>query len=165
MPKAETPLQRSKIPLIFHNKLAVIISIVAVLLCIGFAAFFGLSKETEQPYLTINDQRINLEVADTPEKRATGLSGRPSLEPRTGMLFIYESPAQPGFWMKDMQFPLDIIWINEAKEVADIDANISPDTYPESFKPSAPIIYVLEINGGEAESLNVEVGQPVSFKL
>lgn len=108
--------------------------------------------------IKIDSKEIKVEIADTDEKRERGLSGRKSLGKNEGMLFIFQLPAKYSFWMKDMFFPLDIIWIDENKRVSAISKNIFPETYPASFSPSEDVKYVLEVNAGWAEKNGVKVG-------
>jgi len=61
---------------------------------------------------TSTGKKISVEVADTVEKRSLGLGKRSGLENGWGMLFVFEKRKQHGFWMKGMQFPLDIIWLD-----------------------------------------------------
>lgn len=68
--------------------------------------------------LTINNKTISVEIADTENARSLGLSGRKSLGSDQGMLFIWDKEVYPIFWMKDMNFSLDLIWINAVKIVA-----------------------------------------------
>src|SRR3989344_3214907 len=70
----------------------------------------GTRAARESGVVIINGHQLNLELATTPEARARGLSGRARLAPDAGLLFIFATPAQPGFWMKGMNFALAIIW-------------------------------------------------------
>lgn len=115
-------------------------------------------KALDSVSIRIAGKEIKVEIADSEEKRNKGLSGRKKLGENDGMLFIFEITAQYSFWMKDMRFPLDIIWIDENKKIVAISENISPDTYPASFSPSDPVKYVLEVNAGWAEKNGVEAG-------
>ena len=99
------------------------------------------------------------EVRRTPEERAQGLSGRSGLTDDEGMLFIFDYDARHGFWMKDMLFALDIIWLDADMNVVHAETDVSPDTYPRSFVPTVPARYVLEINAGTYKN------GPVSFAL
>lgn len=92
----------------------------------------------------------NLEIADTPEQRERGLSGRASLPDDYGLLFAFEEDSTPSFWMKDMRFPIDIVWIAADGRIAGITPGVAPETYPEAFSPPEPVRYVLEIAAGEA---------------
>jgi len=67
--------------------------------------------------LKINEIDLYVELADTPEKRAQGLSGKKELNHDRGILFVFDKSDAYSFWMKDMNFPIDIIWLDEAKKV------------------------------------------------
>jgi uncharacterized membrane protein (UPF0127 family) len=108
---------------------------------------------------------IHAEIADTDASREQGLSDRQSLPANHGMLFIFDTPGQYGFWMKDMHFPLDMVWINADKTVAGVTKDLSPSTYPSIFPPPSPISYVLEINAGSAEKFGLISGAIVDFTL
>lgn len=132
---------------------------------LGGAWLFGLSQEggEQLPKAIINGVEIQLEVARTPEEQARGLSGREMLGENAGMLFVYEKPGLPGFWMKEMNFPIDIIWIGNDRRIVDISENIAPETFPRLFRPRAPVQYVLETNAGWAKSHNISVGDQAIF--
>ncbi|MEI7720179.1 MAG: DUF192 domain-containing protein [bacterium] len=106
---------------------------------------------------------IAVELATTPQEHQAGLSGRAGLDKGKGMLFVFDPPSVPGFWMKDMRFSLDIIFIDETGNVITIYPNLSPDTYPHSFHPTAPARFVLEVPAGFAEAHAIVVGQRLSF--
>ncbi|MBI2013734.1 MAG: DUF192 domain-containing protein [Candidatus Colwellbacteria bacterium] len=111
------------------------------------------------------DTEVIVEIADTDEKRALGLSGREELKDDHGMLFIFENKHIPGFWMKDMNFAIDIIWIGEDFIVRDITPNLLPETYPQAFYPREPVLYVLEVSAGWAARHNIEVGATLNFEI
>ncbi len=119
----------------------------------------------EKPVAVINGIEIELDVVRTPEEQTRGLSGRESLEANTGMLFVYETPAIPGFWMKEMNFPIDIIWIDENKKIIDITENLVPETFPQVFYPHSQILYVLEVNAGWAKNHNASMDDTVEFDI
>ena len=107
---------------------------------------------------------IKAEVVDTPEEKAQGLSDRPCIEADRGMLFVFDKPGQYPFWMKDMKFPIDIVWISSDKKVVKVEANVSPSTYPMLFKNDNELAqYVLELQAIRAKDLNIELGTPVNF--
>lgn len=113
--------------------------------------------------IKINDTTIKVEVADTQELREQGLSGRKTLADGTGMLFIFDSPAMAGFWMKDMNFAIDIVWIDENYQIVDIDKSVLPETFPEVFYPDRAIKYVLEVPTGYTNQHQIGVGVMVQF--
>lgn len=115
------------------------------------------------PIAVINGVDIPIELARTETERERGLSGRASLDEGSGMLFIFEKPGVYSFWMPDMRFPIDIIWINGGK-IVDISENVSNEFDPAEpvyYFPSAPIQYVLEVNAGFAKSNGIKVGDAV----
>lgn len=102
--------------------------------------------------LSVGTTSVFAEVADTSEKRKNGLSGRASLKREEGMLFMFDSADYYGFWMRDMLFSIDVIWIGDDKRIVDITEYASPDSYPRLFKPKAPARYVLEVPAGAART-------------
>lgn len=99
----------------------------------------------------------------TPAAQTRGLGGRKSLPVNEGMLFVFAHPGQQCFWMKDMHFPLDIIWLNGSKQVVFIKSNLSPKTYPETFCPPNSAQYVIELNAGQAQKARLHTGETLNF--
>jgi len=123
----------------------------------------------ERKKITLGEKEINVEIADNEAKRKKGLSGRNSIEEDSGMLFIFEEKdIMPSFWMKDMKFPLDIIWINDEK-IAQIKSKVpvpkegTADANLPLYTPDKPIDYVLEVNAGFCEKNNIKVGDSVNL--
>ncbi|HEY4518363.1 MAG TPA: DUF192 domain-containing protein [Candidatus Paceibacterota bacterium] len=116
---------------------------------------------------TIEESRelpLTLKLADEPAEQEHGLSDRESMAQDHGMLFAFPTPNITGFWMKDMHFALDIVWLDADKVIVQIDENVKPETYPEIiFRPQVPVKYVLEINAGVAGELGLYVGQKLNF--
>ena len=106
---------------------------------------------------------VTAEVADTKASRELGLSGRTKMENNEGMLFVFDQPGRYGFWMKDMNFPLDLIWINQNGVVVSVERDISPDTYPKTYINTAEASYVLEINAGLSETFGLYLGSKVKI--
>ncbi len=106
---------------------------------------------------------LQVEVVDTKSSRALGLSGRSKLQDDEGMLFIFDNPGKYGFWMKDMNFPLDIVWVDQNGVVVWIERNLSPDTYPQAYMNKADAKYVLEINASSSEKFGLYLGSKVKF--
>lgn len=96
----------------------------------------------------IDGVSISLEIADNEEKRMLGLGKRPLISENTGMIFIFDEPDRHGIWMKDMNFPVDIIWLDENKQVVDHVSNASPDDFPVVMYPDVPAMYVIELPAG-----------------
>ena len=111
--------------------------------------------------------KIPVEVADTLKKRSLGLGNRPSLKKGWGMLFVFEERKPHRFWMKDMRFPLDIIWLDNHR-IVHINHNAEPassDDEPEIMTSPVPVNFVLEIAAGRAVKLRLKKGQQMKFKF
>jgi len=102
-------------------------------------------------------------VATSTVDQERGLGDRPSLPAEEGMLFTFARPGVYGFWMKDMRFPLDMVWIDKNKVVVGIAANVPADSYPSTFFPPRDILYVLELNAGGAGKYGIETGTRLMF--
>lgn len=112
---------------------------------------------------------MTVELADTVEKQLLGLSGRESLPQNGGMLFIFSESHRYTFWMKNMNFPLDIIWIKDGR-VFEINANAQPepgvkDSELKIFIPSQAVDRVLEVNAGWTSENNINPGDEVMFRF
>lgn len=97
-------------------------------------------------------------VADDEQERIQGLSQTDFLGRGSGMLFLFSVSDRYGFWMKDMQYAIDIIWMNDAKKVIYIEENVLPETYPKVFTPSVGAKYVLEVPAGWVRENAVQLG-------
>lgn len=111
----------------------------------------------------VGETPINAAVADTPEERSRGLSGVSSLKSGQGMLFIFDEPLLAGFWMKDMNFAIDIIWIDAGGLVIGIEKRVEPSTFPQIFGPPEAVLYVLEVPAGFSDTAGIELGEKLSI--
>jgi uncharacterized membrane protein (UPF0127 family) len=114
-----------------------------------------------QASIDIAGVRLKVQIADTPDLRERGLSGRSSLAPFDGMLFVFDEPST--LWMKGMLFPLDIIWVSSKGHVADITEGAQPDSYPKRFSPATPTRYAIEVPAGFVRQHEIEAGDRVSL--
>lgn len=123
---------------------------------------------TNQPTVQIKDQTLTVEIADTVAERAQGLSGRSPLSEGHAMLFVFPEPVQGTFWMNQMNFPLDVIWILDNK-IVDLDKNIPPpaqtNNIPQTIYPDSPYTHVIEIGGGWSDQHQINIGDPVVLQL
>ncbi|MFZ2303900.1 MAG: DUF192 domain-containing protein [Minisyncoccia bacterium] len=108
--------------------------------------------------VVIAGERLNVVVADTPALQEKGLSGRTSLKPNDGMLFIFPEPGFYGFWMKGMKIPIDIIWLNSERRIVDVWENATPDSYPRAYVSRAEAKYVLEVPSGFSSKYSLKEG-------
>ncbi len=106
---------------------------------------------------------IEAYISDTDCKRGLGLSGREMLKDHEGMIFIFDTVGSHGFWMKDMKFPIDILWLDDGLSLIGIEKTVATSTYPEIFGQNYPSRYVLELPAGYSEENNVKVGNKIIF--
>jgi uncharacterized protein len=111
---------------------------------------------------------IDVEIADTPRKRAEGLMYREHLAQNRGMLFTFGQAQLWTFWMKNTKISLDIIWMNEKKQIIHIARSVpictrTDDGCPQ-YQPNDPAMYVLELGSGEADRLKLEKGSKLKFR-
>lgn len=123
---------------------------------------FNSEKTTK---VIINKQQFSAKIADTEEKRQIGLSQTNSLGKNEGMIFIFDNPNLYSFWMKDMKFPIDIIYINNEK-IVKIFENVQTQTGENLtvYTPDQPANRVLEINAGQSKKYDFKVGDKVTIE-
>lgn len=133
-------------------------------ICISGVAML-LSVNNRKTVLTIGAQVVHARIADTEASRQQGLSGTKPLGENEAMLFVYDFPTRPGIWMKDMNYSLDIVWLDETKKVIYIERDVSPETYPRVFLPQTDAQYVIELPAGFASKHGLRLGQVVNFSV
>jgi hypothetical protein len=111
--------------------------------------------------LVINEQKIKVDIAATPEKRTRGFAGYEYLPDGTGFLYVFDEPDFYSFWLKDVTFPIDIVWISYYHDVVDIAAYLTPQTSPKILEPKKPAKYILILPAGATEKLRLEIGDEV----
>jgi len=124
-----------------------------------------ISTQTKVPkQACFQETCFQLEIAQTPEARIQGLMFRDYLLENSGMLFIFQKPQIHNFWMKNTLIPLDIIWLDKNSKVIYIQT-LQPcqeQTCP-SYGPNQDSKYVLELNAGTAEKINLKIGDKIGF--
>ena len=126
---------------------------------------FSLSKPKGKfANLQVEGSKLKVEIADTTEKVITGLSFRESLEENRGMYFVLGKREGATFWMIDMHFPLDIIWIDSGKIIG-IEKNALPPSkgITPTFTSPAPVTNVLEVNAGWSEKNRIQENASVNL--
>lgn len=117
--------------------------------------------------ITINNKTFQVELAKTLQEHIKGLSGQGSLKENQGMLFIFDDYGIRNFWMKDMKFPLDIIWIKD-NQVIGCEKNLpvlQKDGKISQVNSSEEVNYVLEVNSGVCEKYKIKKGDKVEIDL
>jgi uncharacterized protein len=162
----------SKMPNDIPVKTALVPKRLLVLLLIGLLAFglvvfndkrLGCGDYKSDKRLEVGGSTIHLEVAESLAERERGLGGRSCMKTDQGMLFVFENPDTYCFWMKDMNYPLDMIWLGKDKKIVDIIANVQPESYPKGYCPARDSMYVIELTSGRASGLGLKSGQQLSF--
>ncbi|MFA4872894.1 MAG: DUF192 domain-containing protein [Patescibacteria group bacterium] len=113
--------------------------------------------------ITLNGIPVQVEVMRTPEEKAKGFSGRAGLDEGKGMLFVFDPPSMPSFWMKEMRFSIDIIWIYHDKVIGvtpNVPAPVNEYSPLPTYSPPSLVTHVLEVPAGWAEKneINNDVG-------
>ncbi|MCL4436545.1 MAG: DUF192 domain-containing protein [Thaumarchaeota archaeon] len=136
----------------------------ALLIAEGPSRSLGFTEPVKEAQVDVNGKKIQVEIADTQDKRSLGLSLRDSLPKDHGMLFIFDDEGIYSFWMKNMEFNLDIIWINSAGTVVHVEKNLKPclEICP-SYESEKPARYVLEVNSGVSDELGIREGATVKI--
>lgn len=150
------------------NKKNLAVLMVFVILVVVLWLISPALKKDSLEIATINGQVFFLEIADRKYQWQRGLSGRQSLADNEAMLFVFDTYRQPIFWMKDMNFAIDILWIKDG-QVVDFDKNVypSPKGTPLNelaiFSPDIEVNMVMEIVAGSIDRLNIQKGNSVYF--
>lgn len=120
-----------------------------------------------QVNVRVNGVGLVADIAETGEQRSKGLAIKDSLNETEGMLFVFSEPRQYVFWMKDMKFPIDIIWLDSNKTVVHVEHSLDPcgPVSCETYRPGADSLYVLETVAGFADKYGVIEGTKVKFDL
>ncbi len=134
-----------------------ILKIIVVVLFCGMLLLLGSRKEKSVFDIQLGEEKLKVWIVESEKERSKGLSGIEEMSV-DGMLFVFQEEILPLFWMKEMNFPIDIIWINSQKEIVEITENIYPETYPEIFSPSTAVKYVIEVNAGWCEEHKIKKG-------
>jgi uncharacterized membrane protein (UPF0127 family) len=116
--------------------------------------------------VSVNDQVFKVSVADSEVEKQVGLSNTQVLGTNEGMLFLFDKPDFYSFWMNNMKFPIDIIFINGNRVISVVSNAPAPSSSNEDlqiYKPSSESDKVLEINAGLAEKYNIKEGSVINI--
>ncbi len=121
----------------------------------------GYIEEGKEQTLLIGNTQLRVAVADEPHERSQGLSGVTSLAANEGMLFIFDRDDNWSMWMKDMEIPIDMLWVNNSYQVVHIEEDVKPETFPEAFSAGEPVRFVIETPAFFTRNNNIVVGDIV----
>lgn len=152
-----------------NHKLKLCIILALILIGLFFLALFDRIRVSKtSPYFseyrvlkkTIADKQYTLYVSDTDERREKGLSDIPSLKDNEGMIFIFDTLDYHHFWMKDMKFSLDLIFLKDNR-VVDVLENLKPETYPLTFTSKEKADAVIELPVGNIKKTGLSIGDTI----
>lgn len=115
--------------------------------------------------MTIGSVTVQASIADSLPERIKGLSDTPYLPKGVVKLFAFGAAGEHAIWMKDMNYPIDIIWTNKEGVIVHVEEKVSPKTYPDSFGSPKPAWYVIETNAGFVEENSLTVGDEVVIPI
>ena len=151
------------------SKYQKIIDLIGLMMAvIGAVVLFWPQKPTDSLLKTvkINNKELHVYLAKSQEEWQQGLSGMSGLAQDEGMLFIFDEPGIYYMWMKDMNFPIDIIWISDNFKVVDYKENARPEDYPkERFGPKELARYALELNAGWISKNHIQIGDKLWYNV
>ena len=160
-----------------YNQTLVILtclSIFSLLLCTSYVNQYSFSQNSTTSLapstVKIKNLTIHVDLAVTQDQQEKGLSVKDNMTDNEGMLFPFKTPGDYSFWMKDMKFPLDILWVNSSSQIHHIEKNLQPCTFI-LFCPSVSpgthsnSTYVLEVNADYTSKHNINVGDKVNINV
>jgi uncharacterized membrane protein (UPF0127 family) len=139
--------------------------IAGVLLLVGAAALYILWPQL-QPHATIHlgDGVYTANVAKTQQDRDKALGGSYSLGDSQALLLVYDTDGRWAITMKDMNYPIDIVWLDKDKKVVYIVKNAPPESYPyQQFEPNSDARYVVELPEGAVGQKKIAIGMTATF--
>jgi uncharacterized membrane protein (UPF0127 family) len=143
----------------FKNKFFVFVIILVFFAIISYFTLYDKGFK----WVYINGYILKAEVVSDGESLARGLSGRDSIGDKEAMLFVFKLPYKWGIWMKDMKFPIDVIWMDEKGRIVYLVSKMDPKTYSEAFYPKEDSLYVLETAPSFIERSKTKIGDYVIF--
>ena len=149
------------------GSLSVTLIVSGVLLVIGstFLLFVLPSLAKPETKIFVGDGIFSADLALTQGARETGLSGKHSLQPDHALLMAFPSEGKWGIWMKDMNFPIDIVWLNSDKKVVYIVMNAPSDDQTTIYTPNKLAKYVIELPGGTVSSKTINTSNIATFNF
>lgn len=136
-----------------------------LLATLAFALFAVAEAHSGQSAVTVGDHAFDVELVTTPASREQGLMWRVHMAPDHGMLFVFPQSQPRWFWMKNTLIPLDILYFSSDRELVSIKHGVPPcrSSPCPAYGSGKPALYVLELNGGVARDLGLEVGDVLTL--
>lgn len=144
-------------------KKTIFIAILLIIVALICVAIFFVKANSNIVKAQIGGINYSLELVNTDLTRQKGLSGKPKLELNTGMLFDFKQDGYWQIWMKDMNFAIDILWLNNQKQIVGIKQDALPQNYPETYGAEKQSRYVIELPAGSVKERNIKIGDTLNW--
>jgi hypothetical protein len=146
----------------------IIFFFLGLLLALVLLFSFGQKQQNTQKiayihHANLDNVDLTLGIAQTADERRIGLSGQVRLLPDHGLLFVFDNPGKYGIWMKDMNFPIDVIWFDETNHIIFIKNNFLPQSFPQIASPPSPALSILEVPSGFVLTHQIGIGDQIKF--
>ncbi len=155
-----------RILLLLKENIRLLLGAIVVIFIIVLSITLILSNKKSTKVI-VNDKTFNVTIAKTDEEKQIGLSGRDKIAENQGMLFVFDTADYYSFWMKEMKFPIDIIYINGDKVVTVIENAKPPSSSFEDltiYQPQEKSNKVLEVSAGSSDKYNIKSGTTVKVQ-
>lgn len=153
------------------TRMQVLLPVAAAAVIVGVVGIISIPADTKMDFaefpqgtIRVDDVVVQVQIADTEPRRVLGLMHQNELPYDQGMIFIFDSVGQYSLWMRNVQFPLDMIWFDKDGVVVHIEERVPPCltaleamTCP-SIAPEVDALYILEATGGFVEMHNIQLG-------
>lgn len=144
-------------------------AVIALVVIIG-VGYLLWQMNMQQQAVGLHHQTYYVSIVRTPEEIQRGLSGTDSLAANRGMLFVFPREDKWAIWMKDMNYPIDIVWLDKDAVVNYIVKNAQPSSYNADdptkstmYTPEKPARYVIELPSGTIERTGIAIGDPAGL--
>ena len=141
--------------------------IAITIILVGIFSIWFYSRHPLQTTVAVRNSTFIVDIAITAKEKEIGLGYRESLPSDHGMLFVYDHKEIYSYWMRNMKFPIDIVWIDD-RTIVDITKNVPVSGKPVSelpiYHPIVPADKVLEINAGLSDRYGIFVGDKIIIK-
>lgn len=142
---------------------------IVVIVGLGLIAAYNMigdsNRQMQESIVCFGDDCFTVELAITPDEQSRGLMFREQMDKDRGMLFVFKNEGIHSFWMKNTMIPLDIIWIDSNSKVVFISKDVQPckSVSCPTINPQASAMYVLEINAGISDQIDLNVGDQATI--
>lgn len=147
-----------------HMKRLLVPIILVLFIIGGFYNYLSSQQFVDYPrkQACLGSHKLTLILTDTEQRKITGLSGSKPLNENEGMLFQFPAPGRYGFWMKDMSYALDFIYLNN-NVVVELVENVSPNTYPNIIIPEKKFNSAIEVKAGLVNKKKIQIGDKLVY--